>query len=461
MQGASLAVARFVAGMTWEQVPEPVRHQARRAVVDTIGCLLGGHNTPLTEAVQRALADQGAIGGPCHVPGTSLLATPPVAALLGAFAANALDFDDTFEAGGANPISHPGSTTVPAALAVAEHLEASGAEFLTAVAVGYEIAIRVGLAVQPTQERRNQVWGLGVHQVFGAASAAARLLHLDENRVPQALGCAGVHTSLPSAWTAAGWVKDAVAWPAMTGVLSAYLVRAGYVGPSRIFDGRRSYYASAGSDTYRPERLAGDLGAVWYFLDLSFKPYPACRWLHPALDALDRLMAEHRFDAGQVEAVRIAGMWELERMFARYAPKDLVDAQFSLPFVCALVLLRRPVGPGWFSDETLSDPEVLELARKVTITTDPEVEADRRAAPDRLRTTVEVRLRSGRCLTAIATEARGNPRHPLSDGELESKFRLLATPVLGTERAEQALRLLWSLDEVPNIKRLCDLLTPV
>ena len=269
--------------------------------------------------------------------------------LWNAIAINALDYDDTYE-DGTNPIGHPGSSTVGALMAlIGSRPDADLGEVITAAAVGYESAIRVALAVEPTQERRDVVWGLGPHQVFGAAAVAARLLRLDPDQTIACLGLAGVHTSVPSAWTAAGWLKDAVGWPTMTGVHSAFLAAAGFGAPTRILDGRRSYYATVASDRFQPDLLVDGLGSTWHVPGLSFKPYPACRWIHTTLDALSAIRARERFAPGDVERVDVAGFWELERLFLRYEPRDLIDAQFSLPYTCAQVLHGTPVGAGWFA----------------------------------------------------------------------------------------------------------------
>ena len=303
--------------------------------------------------------------------GGGFAAPPAFAALVDGISINALDYDDTYE-DGTNPISHPGSSTVGALLAMLPTRPSlTLGELFAAAAVGYEATIRVARAVQPSQERRDFVWGLGPHQVFGSASVAARLLGLDLDRTVECLGLAGVHTSVPSVWTASGWLKDAVGWPTMTGVLAAYMAAGRFVGPRRILDGRRSYYATVASDRYRPDELIGELGRRWHLLDLSFKPYPACRWIHPVLDALGTMVVDDGVDARAVDRIEVHGFWELEKLFLRYRPADLIDAQFSLPYACAQVLLRTPPGPAWFTEERLGDEDIARLGARVSVTTDP------------------------------------------------------------------------------------------
>lgn len=433
------ALARFIRETSPASLPPEVDRAVRRAVLDAIGCGLGGVSTVLHERAVAALRAQGSQGPVPCIGGTSSLPAGE-AALVNAIAINALDYDDTYEDRG-NPIGHPGSSTVGALLAMLWTTPTARLdEFLATAAVGYESAIRVALAVQPTQERRDLVWGLGLHQVFGSAAVSARQLGLDEGATIECLGLAGVHTSVPSVWTAAGWLKDAVGWPTMTGVLAGHLAAAGFRGPTRILDGRRSYHATVASDRSQPELLHDGLGTEWRMASLSLKPYPACRWIHPVLESLRALWASAGTgDPGDLEAIEVSGFWELERLFLRYRPEDLIDAQFSLPYTCAQVILGVPEGPAWFTDEQLGDPTVLALADRIRVTTDPDVEAERRHDPTALRARVTLRFRDGRSAEATATSAHGGPDDPLSDEEVAAKARVLAAPVLGERGAVELI----------------------
>jgi len=428
------AVATFVHGTTLADLPGPVVHAARRSLLDSIGCALGGVATPLHARLVQALDLEGG-NGPATTVGGAFAGTAGSVALINAVSINALDYDDTYE-DGTNPMSHPGSSTVGALLAMASTrpLLTLG-DLVTATAVGYETVIRIARAVQPSQERRDMVWGLGPHQVFGSAAVAARLLSLDLDATIGCLGLAGVHTSVPSVWAAAGWLKDAVGWPAMTGVLAGHLAAAGFSAPTRILDGRRSYYATVASDRYRPELITEGLGGRWLMTEMSFKPYPACRWIHPVLDALVAMRDGAGVAAADVASVEIAGFWELEKLFLRYRPADLVDAQFSLPYTCAQVLLGTSPGPAWFTEAMLHDEEVATLAARVTVVTDPEVEARRKVDPSHLGATVTLKSTDGRRLQEFRAIGHGHPTEPMTDAELQVKFQVLATPILGSDRA--------------------------
>jgi 2-methylcitrate dehydratase PrpD len=217
----------------------------------------------------------------------------------------------------------------------------------------------------------------------------------------------------------------------MTGIMSAYLAASAFGAPERIFDGRRSYYRTVASDTFRPELLVGDLGVRWHLTSLSFKPYPCCRWIHPVLDALTSMRDRADLRLADVDRIDIAGFWELERLFLRYRPRDLVDAQFSLPYACAHVLARTPPGPAWFEESAIDDQAILALADRVHVATDARVEAERLDDPNALRARIEVRLRDGRVLEDERAVAHGHPTDPMTEAEALAKFVILAEPLLG------------------------------
>jgi 2-methylcitrate dehydratase PrpD len=212
--------------------------------------------------------------------GTRQRAAPGPAAFANAMAANALDYDDTGATG------HPGATLIPAALALAEAGGRSGAELLAAVVAGYEVGARTLAGVQPSWERRVEVYGSGTVQTFGAAAAAARLLRLDAETTLSAFGLAGAFAPLPHeakfGWDEdrLSWIKDNVAWPAEGGVRAARLAARGFRATRTILDGERGLWRMMGSDRGDAGRMVRGLGAEWDVLGLSLKPYPCCRWIH-------------------------------------------------------------------------------------------------------------------------------------------------------------------------------------
>jgi 2-methylcitrate dehydratase PrpD len=271
---ATASLARFTSGLSLGDVPPPVVRAVKRLVLDHLGCALGGSRTPLAQAATEVAVADG--GSAATVIDTPRRAAPGPAAFANAMAANALDYDDTGATG------HPGATLIPAALALAEAEGRSGAELLAAVVAGYEVWAHILAGVQPSWERRVQVYGSGVIQTFGAAAACARLLGLGPEETLWTFGLAGAFAPLPHeakfGWDEdqLSWVKDNVAWPAEGGVRAARLAARRFRATRTILDGDRGLWRMLGSDRCDLDRMARGLGTEWELLGISLKPYPCC-----------------------------------------------------------------------------------------------------------------------------------------------------------------------------------------
>lgn len=425
----------FARVLNWAEVPESARLAVRLAVLDSIGCMFGSARTKL---VRDTLALMRSFGGTPQstIVGADASTSMPYAAFLNGLQANALDFDDAFERDGKG-MGHPGATIVPAALAVAEHVDATAEEFLCAVVAGYEVANRIIQAIQPTPARHADVWGVAVHQAFGSAAAAARLLKLDRDAFHNALGLAGAMSTMPAArkwnWTDRPLFtpKDVVAVPAETGVRAALFAQIGWQGARGILDGDNGFWIMAGSDRCDFDLLTDGLGVRWTVCELSFKPYPACRWLHAALEATEGLMSEHGLSVGDITGCEVGTFEDVVRNFNDRRPAAMVDGEFSLPWTMAATLLRLPKGYEWYSPERLADPEMHRIADMVVPVVDEE--AQRRHFSDERKTMSVVRLQTagGGSFERRVAVAKGGAASPWPEGGVEDKFRNQVAPVLG------------------------------
>lgn len=260
-------VAEFACDASWDELPADVREQAVRCVLDLTGDAIAGSRTKVARiAGDYALESYGS--GAATVIGADATSTPVGAALANGFAASALDLDD-----GYRPLKgHPGAAIFPAVLA-AERSDSTGAEFLTALVVGYEVAIRAGLALHPYYGFYH---GTGTWGAIGAAAGAARLLCTDAGQVCQALGVADFHAPMTPEMRSVdspSMVKDGIGWGAMVGFASAQLVSRGFTGIPSLFDAE-----SSGPD------LVESLGHEYLLRDLYFKPHACCRWAQPAVE---------------------------------------------------------------------------------------------------------------------------------------------------------------------------------
>lgn len=341
--GVTQTLVDYAVGLRYEDIPTDVVEKAKACLLDSLGCGFGGYRTELGRIVIDQVKEMGGarqatlLGDGGQVPCAQ-------AAFTNAALVNALDYDETFVSAG-----HLGSTLIPAAIAVGEHLRVSGAELIEAIVAAYEVNIRIGTAIQPSPERFRQVWFVGTHQTFGAVTAAGKLLGLDNLQMADAFGIAGVTSPLPNsqAWGhPQHWVKEPTAWPAHSGVLAAQLAKRGFIGNRKVLEGENGFWIMAGSDRCNFDVMVEGLGRDYRLLDMSFKPYPSCRMTHSALDAVRDLVNTHKITPGQVRnvVVKISSAL-LTQVFEDYTPTTFVDAEFSIPYVTAMVLMGIDQGP--------------------------------------------------------------------------------------------------------------------
>ena len=451
-------LAAFGRGLSWANVPDAARRATRIAILDSIGCMLGGSATELAAQTWQAVEAMG--GQPkATVAGREARTSVPLAAFLNGTQANALDYDDAFERDGKG-MGHPGATVVPAALAVAELAAAPEAAFASAVTAGYEVANRIIEAIQPTPARHAKVWGVAVHQAFGSGVAAARLLRLGETQFQDAFGLSGTLSTVPAArkWN---WVerplstpKDVVAAPAETGVKAALLAAAGWHGSRDILDGETGFWIMAGSDRCDFSRLTDRLGTRWTVEELSFKPYPACRWVHAALEATEGLMREHGLSAQDIGAVEVGTFEDVVVNFADRRPSEMIDAEFSMPWTVAAIMKGLTKGAQWYARRTLSDPAMHELADKVTLTIDAEAQARHFSDERKSMSVVRIETGDGRHLEGRVAVAVGGVASPWPAGGVEAKFLSQASPIIGEAAAQELRDIVLTLGDGERLGRM-------
>ncbi|MDR7463354.1 MAG: MmgE/PrpD family protein, partial [Armatimonadota bacterium] len=367
-------IAAFVHELSVATLSPTVIAVARRCLQDTLGCILGGAGT---EPGRYAAALAREMGGAPEA--TLVLSQSRLPAPLTAFAhatmANALDFDDTL-------FGHPGATVVPTVLALGEAVGADGSALLAALVAGYEVSARVVACARPLIPRYTAMWDLGTLQTYGAAAAAAKLLALPPQKVNAALGLAGATAPVPLgrkdralAEQGRSMVKSAYGWTVHSAILAARLAQRGFTGPAQIFDGTMGFWEMGAAATPRIAHLTDRLGETYLLEEVQFKPYPACRFLHPVLDGIRNLLAIGvRGEA--VRGVEVRGFSLLQDEYHNISrPRSPTDAQFSVPYTVAVMLLDGRLGPDAFTPERLTDSRTLALADRVRVTVDPDFEA--------------------------------------------------------------------------------------
>jgi 2-methylcitrate dehydratase PrpD len=453
---AARCLARFVAGLSLDDVPGEVRTAASRLALDTLGNALAAAREEFGRAV-LGVAER--LGGP---PESVLLGTGARVAAANAVLANAtlahgLDFDDTRE----DAIVHTGCVAVTTALAVGEATGAGGPAVLEALIAAVEVMCRVGLAVPGALHARH-FHPTSITSSFAAAAAAAKLYKLSDDQLGHALGICGSQASGIIEYLADGsWTKRLhPGWGAHAGVTAALLARAGFTGPASVLEGTHGLYAAfaGGHDAGRLAVLLDSLGTTWELEQLTLKPYPCGSIAQPYMDCAMRL--RERVRVADIAAVRcrtaagpVPRLWE--PLAAKHAPPNGYAAKFSLPYLLATILVRGRAGLAEFADEAVREPAVLEVARRVSYELDTTIDYPRQFVGD-----VEVSLTDGRVLRERQDRPHGGPDAPLTRAEVEAKFRGNATLALPADNVERVVRAVDALAAGAPLGDLLAALTP-
>jgi 2-methylcitrate dehydratase PrpD len=411
------AVVDFAAQLDYDSLPSSVVEKAKWHIIDTFCCAMAGRGLAISANARKAAKAMGS--GVYPVFGTQACSSASAAAFANAVTANALDYDDGFEIDGKG-MGHPGSTIVSAALCALSDRDISGKSFITAIVAGYEINNRLIYSMQPSAERFAEVYGISQHQGIGACITYSRLRGLQSAAMNNAIGLAGGLSPVPSLhkynWNSRPIIsfKDFVAPAAMAGVLAVELSEAGFVGSTDLFDGPVGYWRMMGSDRFEPSLLVDGLGQRWYLEDSSFKLYPACRWMAPALEAFEKLLAEHAIVPADIVDITVDTFSVIRDKLMAMDPVNEIDAQFSLPFCLAVLAMRVPKGREWFLDTTLDDPQVKSLAYRVSVNVDPLMDKDMSSSQRRPSARVSVLLRDGRRVHNTVVSPLGSSSRPAS-----------------------------------------------
>lgn len=443
--GVTREIAQFV--LEVPSVPEEVRERATVHLVDGVGVMLAGAAAESGRIVREHLREVG--GNPqAAVVGSRLRAPLQLAAWANGVAAHALDYDDTQLTTDPRSVygllTHPTAPVLPAALAAAEHVGASGAELLDAYIVGVEVACRTADAVDPRhyQEGFHSTGTLGT---FGACAAALRLLGCNLDQALRALGLA--------ASMAAGLRENfgTMTKPfhagraAENGLLAVLLARRGWTAATDILESKRGFYRAAAGG-FDPSKIEGKLGNPFFFQSpgISIKPYPSGSLSHPAQDVLLELVREHDVRPEEVARIEVGVNSHVPNALIHTRPQTALEAKFSLQFQMAVGVVDRRAGLAQFTNERVRDPQVRALMECVHVYVDPEIEA---LGYNEMRMKVSIHLRDGRVLSGQANMARGHPRNPLSRQEVSEKFLECAALVMPQERARRLLDALWLVRE--------------
>lgn len=429
-------LADFVVRSQWADIPVAVRNEARRSIFNCFGTALGGI---ADEAALRLLESLLPFSGSreAAIIGHSARADILTAAFMNAVTMNIADFDDTHE----DTILHPTAPVAPALFALSARQRISGRQLLHAFALGVEVEGRIANAVSPEHYRRG--WHItSTCGVFGAAAAAGKLLGLDREQMIWALGNAAMQ---------AGGIVETFGWTAKSvgvgnaarnGLLSAIMAKGGVTGPDAPLEGVNGYLGLT-SDTPKLSLLTDNLGTTWELQRNAYKPYPCGVVLHPVIDGCISAREHTAFAIEAVERVTVVGSPLLKKRAERPNVTQGREAQISLQHAVAVTLLRGAPSVPDFSDAAVNAPDVLALRSRVSsIEVDPELPSQ--------SVLVIVRLGGGNLIVVDVKEPTGSLSNPLSDADIERKFRKLAAYGCPTLDPNPLIQKLWSIEDLPD-----------
>ena len=454
LQGGSASVTRpawldewahFAVRLAYDELPAATVERTKQVLFDCIGAIAAGAQEPEVQRLTDKLLRRG--GGAAPVIGAHVRAATGIAAFLNGLAGTMLEIDE----GNQFARGHPGIHVVPAALAAAQERGASGRELLVAIALGYEIGSRIGIA----SKLRVTMHPHGTWGTVGAALAAARLNHASAEAMFETVNVAstlGLATSRRT-MLEGGTVRNSFAgFSNEIGLRAWDMVDAGFVGE---LDGIGTIFGSVAAEGFVPAEMTRDLGARWEIARNYFKRHAACRYNHGAIDALLRLVNQEggRISPETIDRIEVdTYIWAAQ--LDGQEPRNMLAAKFSLPFTLATTIVNGAASIPAFRDVAREEEQTRALARRVSVREDPALTT---MLPGFRPARVAIFLKDGRTLRAEALTNKGDTEDPYSAQEIREKFHEVAGPVWDAAHRNAILRAVDELDRAADVGALLEL----
>lgn len=446
----SRELAKFVAKLKYGDLPKNVVKKTKDLILDQLGVELASSTMLWSKAVYRDAMNSGG-----RQESTIIYYGDKVPVLSAAFVngsfGHGIEMDDGYRAG----VTHPACVIIPAALALGQRELISGKELILAVVAGYEIMGRASAATAPSALERGH-HPTSASGPFGAAAASAKILGFDPELTLHALGIAGSTACGLTEFNQTGGMSKRIhgGLGASGGLRGALLAREGITGPPTILEGTNGFLR-AFSDENKDRLLTADLGKSWVVLDTNYKRHANCAMNHAPIDSLLKIMAKHSFKPEDVDELVILHNSRASQVIGVIKePKTVPDAQFSGYFSLAMTVVLGNNSLRNYTEKTLKNRSIRELAKRVRFEVDPEADAN---YPQKRMGGVAVKLKNGTTYQEKTEYAKGMPENPFTDEELRDKFRDLSSVVLPKQQVEsiiEAVAFLEDLDDVHMLARM-------
>ncbi len=427
-RGLARNIVRSVPG----DIPPPVRHEAARALLNWCGCAIGASRHETTENALAAVLPFA--GAPqAQILGRAERVDILNAALINGISSHVFDFDDTH----ARAI-HPSAPVLPALLALAEWKKISGADLVHAFVLGVEAECRIGLSVFP--EHYMAGWHItGTAGVFGAAAAAGMLLGLNEQQMSWALGIAATQSAGLREMFGSMCKSLHPGRAAQNGLGAALLAANNFTSSEQGIEAKRGF-GQVMSTKFDPSIITAEWGGRWELMSNMYKPYACGLVVHGTIDGCIQLRNEYGLTPEMIERVDLRVSPIVFELTAKDNPQTGLEGKFSVYHAAAVALRFGRAGEAEFSDAAVLDPATVALRKKVRIERDESI--------GRVQSHVFITLRDGRRLERRVEQALGTLERPMTDADLEAKFRGLAEGVLGAAQIEEVIRMCWDVENL-------------
>ena len=446
-------MSRWAAGLRYEDLSQDAIYQAKRFLLDSIGCALGGYQQHDVKIALEVLGEVAGRGGSTVI-GTGGRVDPVSAALANALMIRCMDYNDIYWK---QDPSHP-SDIFPAALACCERAGSGGKELIVGLVLGHEFEMRFCEAAFPGIRERG--WHHATLTAFVSPIVAGRALHLSWEQIQHAIGISASRHCTLGAVTAGKltMMKNTVdPMATQSGVFAALLAEKGYSGPEHVVDGKEGLTHVFGPE-WKLNLLTDGLGQSWRITQCGMKAFPTEALTHTPISAVLDLVKTNDLQPEQVEKIQIRSLARAADILSdpsKYDPHTRETADHSLPYVIAVALVERQVTPVQFTMEKIMDAKIRAQLKKVEVVADPEIE---KVFPALQRVIVNITTTDGRTFTKQLDFPKGDPRNPLTDQEVEEKFAALAEGVLSSGAQKKVKEAIWNLEDSDSVRKVMALL---
>jgi 2-methylcitrate dehydratase len=446
-------MARWAAGLEYQHLSQDAVYQAKRFLLDSVGCALGGykqHDVVIALEVLNEIAGRGS----STVIGSGKKMDAVSASLANALMIRCMDYNDIYWK---QDPSHP-SDIFPAAMACCERAGSDGRELIVGFVLGHEFEMRLCEAAFPGIRERG--WHHATLTAFASPIVAGRALRLSAEQIQHAIGIsASRHCTLGAAVSGKLTMMKNTVDPMATqsGVLAALLAEKGYTGPEHVIDGKEGLTHCFGPE-WKLNVLTDGLGESWRITQCGMKFFPTEALTHAPISAVLDLVKENDLRPDQVEKVQVRSLARAADILSdpsKYDPRSKETADHSLPYVIAAALVDRQVTPAQFEMAKIMNATIRGQLKKVEVVADPEIE---KVFPALQRVIVNITLKDGQRFSKQLDFPKGDPRNPLTDAEIEEKFRALAEGVLSKKAQDKLIAAIWDLENAGSVAKLMRLM---